>query len=93
MAEIRKAKKSFEKELSKNIKGNPKSFYAYVHSRSKSKSKVGPFVNTLNMQVEDEERICEIINENFSSEFTAVFTSERLEGLTVCLTITICRHF
>ena len=31
------------------------------------------------MQVEDEEQICEIVNDYFSS----VFTSERLEGLTV----------
>ena len=45
VAEIRKAKKSFEKKLSVNIKSDPKSFYAYVHSKSKTKTKVGPLID------------------------------------------------
>ena len=79
IAEIHKAKKPFEKKLSENIKSDPKSFYAYVQSKSESKSKVRPLVNSLNMQVEDEEQICEILNDYFS----LVFTSERLEGLMI----------
>ena len=46
----------------------------------KSKSKVGPLVNSSNIiQVEDEKQMCEILNKYLS----AVFTSEGLEGLTV----------
>ena len=36
VTEIRKAKKSFEKKLSENIKSDPKSFYAYVRRKSKT---------------------------------------------------------
>ena len=43
------------------------SFYAYV--RSKSKTKVGPLIDSQNMQVEEEEQMCEILNKYFSSLF------------------------
>ena len=75
--EIRKAKKSFEKKLSENIKNDPKSFYAYVRSKSKSKPKVGPLSDENKSIVDDDVQMCNILNEYFSS----VFTSERLEGL------------
>ena len=39
--EIRAAKKSFEYRLAQNIKEDPKTFYAYVRSRSKSRSGIG----------------------------------------------------
>ena len=77
MAEIRKAKKSFEKKPSVNNKNNQKSFYAYVGSKSKTKTKIGPLIDSKNMQVEEEEQRYQIINKYFSS----VFTLERPEGL------------
>ena len=40
--EYRKAKKQFEKKLAKDIRSNPKSFYAYVRSKKKVKEVVGP---------------------------------------------------
>ena len=40
--EYKKAKKQFERKLAKDIKTNPKSFYAYVRSKSKVKDNVGP---------------------------------------------------
>ena len=43
--EYKKAKKHFEQKLAKDIKTNPKSFYAYVRSKSKVKDKVGPLKN------------------------------------------------
>ena len=46
-------------------------------SKSKTKTKVGPLINSQNMQVEEEEQMCEILNKYFSS----VFTLERPEGL------------
>ena len=39
--EIRAAKKSFEYRLAQNIKEDPKTFYACVRSRSKSRSGIG----------------------------------------------------
>ena len=77
MAEIRKAKKLFEKKLSVNIKSDSKSFYAYMRSKSKTKTKVRPLIDSQNMQVEEEEQMFEILNQYFSS----VFTLERPEGL------------
>ena len=77
VAEIRKSTKFFEKKLSVNIKSDPKSFYAYVRSKSKTKTKVGPLIDSKNMQVEEDEQMCEILNKYFSS----VFTLERPEGL------------
>ena len=63
-----------------NIKSDQKSFYTYVRSKSsksKTKTKVGPLIDSQNMQVEEEEQMCEILNQYFSS----VFTLERPEGL------------
>ena len=77
VAEIREAKKSIDKKLSENIKSDPKSFFAYMHSKSKTKIKVGPLIDSSNMQVEEEEQMCEILNQYVSS----VFTFERPEGL------------
>ena len=70
-------KKSFEKKLYVNIKSNPKSFYAYVLSKSKTKTTVGPLIDSQNMQAEEYEQMCESLNKYFSS----VFTLERHEGL------------
>ena len=45
VAEIRKAKKSIEKKLSENIKSDSKNYYAYVRSKSKTITKVGPLID------------------------------------------------
>ena len=60
-----------------NIKSDPKSFCAYVRSKSKTKTKVGPLIDSQNMQVEEDEQMCEILNKYFSY----VFSLERPEGL------------
>ena len=49
VAEISKAKNSLEKKLSVNIKSDPKSFYAYMRSKSKTKTNVGPLIDSQNM--------------------------------------------
>ena len=61
--EIWRAKRSFETNLSLNIKSDPKSFYAYVCSKSKSKTNVEPRINTSHMQVENDEEKSEILND------------------------------
>ena len=48
-----------------------------MRSKSKTKTKVEPLIDSQNMQVEEEEQMCEILNQYFSS----VFTLERPEGL------------
>ena len=58
--EIRRAKISFERNLSLSSKSDPKSFYASVRSKSKSKTNVGPLINTSNIQVENDEEKREI---------------------------------
>ena len=39
---VRKAELQFGKKLAKQVKDDPKSFFAYVRSKSKTKDKVGP---------------------------------------------------
>ena len=48
-----------------------------MRSKSKTKTKVGPLIDSQNMQVEEEEQMCKILNKYFSS----VFTLDRPEGL------------
>ena len=40
-----RSKREFEKKLSKEIKKDTKSFFAYIRSRSKSKVKIGPLIS------------------------------------------------
>ena len=67
---FRDAKRHFEVKLSRECKTNPKSFYAYVRSKSKTKDKVWPLKdNNGNLVVEDS-KICNLLNDFFSSVFT-----------------------
>ena len=46
---VKLAKKNFEKQIAKKIKSDPKLFYSYVKSKTKSKSAVGPLTNSLHV--------------------------------------------
>jgi len=59
--EYRKAKKNFELKLAEEIKINPKSFYAYVRSKSKTKDRVGPLVNKSGEFVLDDASMCNVL--------------------------------
>ena len=62
---VRKAKLKCEKKPAKQIKEDPKSFIAYVRSKSKTKDKVGP-LNDNNVNVAtDNGEMCEILNTFF----------------------------
>ena len=51
---VHEAKRDFEKKLARNIKANPKSFYKYINSRSKTQSKAGPLKDKHgNIQTDD----------------------------------------
>ena len=62
--EIRRAKYNFENKLADNIKRDTKSFYAYVISKNKAKTNIGPLVD------KDGEVIS--LNEDMSEEFVNV---------------------
>jgi len=75
--EIRRAKRSFEKKLAKNIDTDKRSFYAYVRSRARSKSTVGPLVdNSGDIAVLPQE-----MANKFNQYFASVFTSENLSDI------------
>ncbi len=73
-SEIRAAKESFEYKLAENIKEDPKTFYAYVRSKSKSRSEIGT-LKWKDELVEEDEGKAKVLNEYFSSVFTKEDTS------------------
>ena len=75
--EVRKAKKSYERKLAKNIQRNPKAFYKYARSKMSVKDKVGPLTDENGETVKDDKRTTMILNDYF----TSVFTQEILENL------------
>jgi hypothetical protein len=73
---VRKAKKTFEKSLAKDVKKNPKAFYSYLKSKTSNKQSVGPLKDD-GIVVTDDEKQAEILNKFF----TSVFTKEDLADL------------
>jgi hypothetical protein len=76
--EYKKAKKLFEQKLAKDIKTNPKSFYAYVRSKSKVKDKVGPLKDSNGHLVSESDEMCVLLNEYFGSVFTTENITDEL---------------
>ena len=70
ISDIRKAKRGYEEKLAKQINENPKFFYSYVRSKSKTKVKVGPLIDDAGSIVGDNKGMSRILNEYFSSVFT-----------------------
>ena len=70
MEDFNSLSSDLEKKLSVNIKSDLKSFYAYVRSKSKTKTKGAPLIDSSNTPVEEEEEMCEILNQYFSSAFS-----------------------
>ena len=59
----------------RKIKEDPKSFYSYVRTKSKTKSKIGPLNSENGITVCDNRGMCNIPNNYFSSVFTREDTS------------------
>ena len=78
VAKFRQAKKDFEKKLTKQIKSDPKSFYAYVRSKSKIRDVIGPLRDSSNNLVTDDAKMCDVLNSLSGS----VFTKEQLDSNT-----------
>ena len=63
-----------KEKLASNVKADPKSFYAYVRSKSKTKTSVGPLKNDDGVLISDDLQMSEMLNSYFGS----VFTNENL---------------
>jgi len=77
--EIRRAKRSFERKLAANIDTDRKSFYAYVRSRSRCRSTVGPLVDDHG----DTSVLPQDMAEKFNNYFASGFTVEKLNNIPV----------
>ena len=58
--------------LASNVKTDPKSFYAYVRSKSKTKTSVGSLKNEDDVLISDDLQMSEILNSYFGSVFTKI---------------------
>ena len=65
---VRKAKFKFEMKLAKQ--DDPKSVFAYVRSKSKTKDKVDPLNDNKGNVATDNDEMCEILNKYFCFVFT-----------------------
>jgi len=77
--EIRDAKRDQEFKLAMRIKEDPKSFYAYVRSKTTVKVKVGPLMKEGKL-ISDSEGMSEVLNEYFSTVFTVEDMGSMPEG-------------
>jgi ribonucleases P/MRP protein subunit RPP40 len=76
-SEIRRTKKNFEQKLAEEIRDNPKLFYSYVRSKSKTKVKVGPLKNSDGSIVGDSRGMSKVLNDYFAT----VFTDENMDNM------------
>ncbi len=67
---IKKAKREFEALLADKIKYDPKSFYAYIKSKYRTKVQIGPLIDKSGKLMDKSEDMSLILNEYFSSVFT-----------------------
>ena len=68
--ETSKKKREFESKLADRIKTNPKEFYAYVRSKTKTKDRIGPLINNAGTLTNDDKTMSEVLNKYFASVFT-----------------------
>ena len=68
--EIKNAKRYFELKLAKNIKDDPKSFYAYVRSKQKTKDRIGPLKDEEGNTINSPQETVNTLNNYFASVFT-----------------------
>ena len=66
----KKAKDDFETKLAANIKHDSKSFYAYIRSKQRCKSKIGPLKDSTGTIITDDKQTADLLNKYFVSVFT-----------------------
>ena len=81
--EIKKIKGDFERNLAKDIKKNPKKFYAYIRSKCRTRDTVGPLMGQDGHIKDKEDEMCNILNDYFCSVFTESGTVDSSENSNV----------
>jgi hypothetical protein len=67
---IRNAKRKFEKRLADDKSGNSRPFYAYVKKKTKSRTAIGPLLDSEKKSITGEKEMADLLNGFFSSVFT-----------------------
>ena len=86
----RKAKRRFEKKIADESKSNPKSFYAYVRSKTVLKEVVGPLRDVEGKLITDHRKMCNTLNNFFASVFTQERNDETLPEVERKITVDSC---
>ena len=68
--EVKKAKRQFEMKLAEQVKGNPKSFWKYVRSKTKVKSGISDLQKEDGSLTQTDVEKAELLNKFFASVFT-----------------------
>jgi hypothetical protein len=68
--ENRRANRSFEERLAKNIKEDSKTFFAYVNSKKRSNNMIGPLKNSQGEVLKNNKETADLLNSYFASVFT-----------------------
>ena len=77
---IRNKKNALERKVVQTRKTNPKSFYAYINSAKKTRGKIGPLKNENGELITAPREQATILNEFYSSVFTAGDTDDGQQG-------------
>ncbi|MEJ1857930.1 hypothetical protein, partial [Escherichia coli] len=62
---IRKGKRDHEKKIAREAKTNPRQFFAYVGTKKKVKSNVGPLADSSGVLTQDCKAMAQILNKSF----------------------------
>ena len=68
--DLRKAVLNYEKKLAKESRNNPKAFYRYINSKTKSRCSIGTLETKQGELIEGNWEKAEALNKHFSSVFT-----------------------
>jgi hypothetical protein len=67
---IRNAKRKFERRLADDRSRNSRPFYSYVKKKTKSRTAIGPLLNSEKKSITGEKEMGDLLNGFFSSVFT-----------------------
>ena len=84
--QYKKAKKRFEHKIAVDISKNPRSFYAYVRSKTVAKEIVGPLRNADGELTSDDLKMSEILNTYFGSVFNKEEINSTMSEIKVKIT-------
>ena len=73
--------------MAADVENNPKSFYRYMRTKTKSKDRVGPLKDSAENVIEDDNRMCDTLNNFFASVFTQENTDYMFRKSTVFLMV------